>query len=167
MSNRSKYSRVVSLTVALILLYIAESAFFPRIMGTVPSVLVPFTVAVGMCEGPYMGAGFGVAAGMLMDYSLNVFGFSSLLLLVAGAAAGLAVTYFRRTALTATAFTLAAGVFFFFVKWFFMYFLWHGGELVYRVFLQVLFAVLLSVPVYLLTAALSRKYGSMKSGRLM
>lgn len=163
MPHRFRYARVLSLMAALAVLYTVEDCIFPELFGAVPSLLIPFTVAVGICEGPYMGAGFGVAAGLLMDHAASAFGFSALLLLVIGTATGLVITYFRRTAVSALVFTAVSAAVFFVIKWFFLHYLWYGFGRLEIAGLQTLYAALLAIPVYLLTQLLSKRFGSLQN----
>lgn len=163
MPNTFKHARVFSLILAFTLLYIIQDCAFPRILGTVPSLLIPFVVSVGILEGPYMGAGFGVAAGLLIDHGANYFGFAALLLLIIGTASGLLISYFRVSVITAVVFTAVGGLFFFFTRWFFLYFLWYGGGEYVPALMGAFFAAALCFPVYYLVKKLSKKFGTLKS----
>lgn len=163
MPNTFKHGRIFSLILAFILLYIVEDCLFPRVLGTVPSLLIPFVISAGILEGPFIGAGFGIAAGLLIDHGADYFGFASMLLLILGVAAGLLVSYFRVSVITAIVFTAAGGLFYFSLRWFFLYFLWYGsGEYVPAV-MGTFFACALQFPVYYLVKALSKKFGSLKA----
>lgn len=163
MPNTFKHARIFSLIIAFILLYIIEDCIFPRILGTVPSLLIPFVIAAGILEGPYMGAGFGIAAGLLIDHGANHFGFAAMLLLVIGAAAGLLISYFRVSVITAIVFTAAGGLFYFTVRWFFLYFLWYGSGEYVPALMGAFFASVLQIPVYYLVKKLSKNFGSLKT----
>lgn len=162
MKRPFRYGRAIFTVASLIVLFIAEDCALPEIFGVVPSLLLPFTVAMGICEGPYMGAGFGVAAGMLMDFGGTAFGFSSLLLLVVGAASGLFTLYFRRTVLAAAFFTAVSAILFFGVKWVFLQYIWYGVQRLDVLILQAVFACVLSPAVFIPFRGLSKRFGDLK-----
>jgi len=166
MKRLPDYPRFLSLLLLMFALLLCECDLFVPVFGVVPKLLLPFTVAVGMAEGPYFGASFGVAAGLFLDHGTTLgYGFSSLLLLVCGVAAGLFIAYFRLSFLTAAFFTLLGGVLTFTLRWFFLYYLWYGsGRFFPIVPLEILYAVLCSVPVFFAVRLLSRRFGSLKHG---
>lgn len=160
MPTTFKYARIFSLILAFILLYIIEDCIFPRILGTVPSLLIPFVISAGILEGPFVGAGFGIAAGLLIDHGTGHFGFASMLLLILGVASALLVSYFRVSVITAIVFTAVGGLFYFTLRWFFLYFLWYGAGEYVPALMGAFFASVLQFPVYYLTKAISKKFGS-------
>ncbi len=144
-----------------LLLYLVESALLPPVFGVSICCLAPFTVLIGMHCGPYAGAAFGAVAGFLMDVGMtSALGFSGMLLLVLGGAAGLAVLPLRVNFWLSLLFC-AAGMFLFStVRWFFLYGLWHAGEelLYLRVVpLQVLYATIAAAPLYFLVRWIDRR----------
>ena len=164
MPRQREYPRVLSLVLVMFLLLLLERDIVPPVFGVSPSFLLPFVLAVGMTEGPCFGGGFGAAAGLFLDQGVtSAYGFRALLLMTVGIAAGLFISYFRMTVPTAAVFTLAAAVFVFVLRWFFLYYLWHGTGWFFSIVpLQILYAVLLSAPVFLLVRAVSRRFGSLK-----
>ena len=164
MPHRAEYPRIVSQILALAALFTLEDVIFAPIAGVCMSLTLPFVVALGICEGPYMGAFFGAAAGLLTDAGKNyAFGVSALFLMIVGMTAGLVIGYFRRTPLTALVFTLASAIFVYVLEWFFLYYIWHGaGAFFPAVPLEVLYATVFSVPVYLIVHALSRRFGNLR-----
>lgn len=164
MFRRSEYSRSLSLILAMLVLLLFQMDILPPVFGVTLPLALPFVVAVGMTEGPYLAAGLGVAAGLILDQGrTSAYGFSALLLLVVGTAAGLFISYFRLRSVTAALFTLIAALFCYPLRWFFLYYLWHGADGFFRfVPLQILYATLLSIPLFYLVCALSRRFGSLR-----
>ena len=164
MPQHHEYPRLLSITLAMLVLLFLEQDVFVPVFGVTPSLALPFVVAVGITEGPYMGGGFGAAAGLLLDHGIAAgYGFSALLFMILGIAAGLLIDYFRLSVPTCAVFTAAAAFVGFTLRWFFFWYLWHGTGLFFRVVpLQLLFATLLSAPVFLLVRFLSRRFGSLK-----
>ena len=85
--------------VSAFLLFLTQMAprFFPVIMNARPMPLILLVVCVAMFEGPYMGAGIGVIAGLLWDlYSFRVFGLHAFLLMAIAVMVGLLVQWILR-----------------------------------------------------------------------
>ena len=89
---------------ALFVLLIAVTAVFQHTGGAVPSLfsakaflLIPLTVCIAMQEKSMGGLSFGLLAGILWDFAtVKGDGFYSVVLALAGFAAGVAVTYLVR-----------------------------------------------------------------------
>ncbi len=163
MTRSSPLPRVLSFSLSLLVLLLFQRDILPPLWGVAIPLVLPFLVTVGMTEGPYLAAGLGVVAGLILEQGRpGAYGFSALLFLLVGVAAGLLIFYFRRRLLTAVLFTLAAALFTCFLRWFFLSFLWHGGGGFAVVLLETAMAALLSLPLYGLTHLLSKRFGSLK-----
>lgn len=164
MNRQFAYARGLSLATALVLLLFLELDVLPPLWGVRIPLVLPFVVAVGMVEGPYLAAGLGVAAGLVLDQGCTTaYGFSALLLLVVGVAAGLLVSFFRLRRLTALLFTLGAGLVVFPLRWFFLCGLWYGNQGFFRyVPLELLYAGVMAFPISMGVGFLSRRFGSLR-----
>ena len=93
------YLRWFAYGMILLLVSVLQSSprVFPVIGGAHPFPLLPTAVCIAMFEGPLVGAGVGVGAGVLWAmYADRLFGFDALLLLVIGCLCGLLVQVFIR-----------------------------------------------------------------------
>lgn len=112
--------RRVGMVTLLSIVLLAETAFFPhtRVVGVVPDVMILAVAAVAAREGAEMGAGFGFAAGVLIDLFLEVpVGLSALSYTVVGYGVGTLHTGIMRSTwwiapLLGGAASLAAGTIF-------------------------------------------------------
>lgn len=87
---------------AVVLLVIALMQMSPRCFPVIsharPTPLILFTVCVAMLEGPAIGSIMGVAAGLLWDlYSMRIFGYYGLMLMLLGLAVSLLVQWWLRS----------------------------------------------------------------------
>lgn len=96
---KTKYLRIGFYIFLLFVLYILVITpnIIPRFFGTAPLVLLPFSIAVAMIEGEFVGGIMGGISGLLVDItSSRVQGFSALIFLLLCVAAGLLVEYLIR-----------------------------------------------------------------------
>ncbi|MBE6806507.1 MAG: rod shape-determining protein MreD [Ruminococcaceae bacterium] len=135
---------------------------FPPILNARPTPLVLFVVCVAMFEGPRIGAAFGVISGVLWDlYSVRVFGFTALQLLLISVVVALLIQWLLRTNFWSGMLLCLCGVLVqMLVEWFFRYVLYMHEEmlsvLVYVYLPNALYTVLLSPLMYWLVMTLAR-----------
>ncbi len=87
----------VAVTLLFFFLQTAPHGFLP-VYGARPEPLILLTVGVAVMEGAKAGGFIGFLAGLLWDvYSLRLFGFQALMLLLIGVTAGLLIEWLLRT----------------------------------------------------------------------
>ncbi len=149
---------------AALLLMLMQNAphFFPVIGYVRPTPLVLFVVCVAMFEGPRVGAAIGVASGLMWDlYSVRVFGFTALQMLIISVIVALLVQWLLRTNFLSGMLLCVCGVLVqMLIEWFFRYALYMHEE-VWRILLSVylpnaLYTMVLSPVMYWIVLALAR-----------
>lgn len=106
---------------------------FPTVSGMRPELLLPFVVAVAVCEGEVTGGVVGLFAGLLWDLTgMAPFGYHGLFLMAAGIFAGLLVRTLLHAAVLPA--LLVSGVFcllFELISWFFLDYMAGGQDFVF------------------------------------
>lgn len=87
-----------SYVLVMILLYVLQTTpGFLAVYGVKPNFVVAAAVCIAMYEGEFAGGIYGLLAGILCDLSsMGLFGFHSVILLIAGVCTGLLVIYMLR-----------------------------------------------------------------------
>ena len=105
MERRYKFFRCLAYTIEILILFIAQQTpGLPTLMGARPALLVAVVFPIALLEDEWMGMGFGLFAGLLMDIGSagSVLGVHAILLAVLGYFVGLlAVNLIRTNLLTA------------------------------------------------------------------
>lgn len=114
--NRTKQLnalRFISYAALLLLAYVLQTTpHLFSIFGVKPMLLIPAAICVAMHEGELAGGIYGAAAGVLCDTAgQSFFGYYSILLLAACAAAGLLVIYMMNLTLKGAVLVVAAVTF--------------------------------------------------------
>lgn len=137
---------------------------FPAVLGVRPVLLLPFVVAVAVCEGEITGGVVGIFAGLLWDLSgLAPFGYHGLFLMIAGVFAGLLVRTLLHAAVLPA--LLLSGVFSLLlelISWFFLDYMAGGQNFVYA-FLHIvlptaLYSFAFVLPFYYWARFLRRRF---------
>lgn len=135
---------------------------FPVIAFARPAPLILFTVCVAMLEGPALGSVMGLLAGLLWDlYSMRIFGYYGLMLMVIGLTVSLLVQWLLRANFLAAMLLSLCGVAVYTVlDWLICYVLFLHDEMItvlVHVYLpNALYTALLSPLMYGFVLALAR-----------
>lgn len=165
MSNAAKgiLIKIITHALMLLVLFVLQSMVFSRlrIMGASPLILPVAVVGVALLEGATWSGAFGIAAGVFCDVSYSeTTVFFTVLLPVLGIVIGLLSEYFLARGLLSyllcCVLTLAIIAFF----QLFAFLVFNGVNpqaLLKTALLQTLYSLVLAVPVYYFTGAVSRK----------
>lgn len=132
----------------------ATPALF-SIHGIKPVLVIPLAVSVALFENEVGSGAFGLAAGLLWDFSAGkLFGFYGMVLMVCCICVSLLSMYFMKVNLT-NAVLLSAGTGFLLSLWnfIFYYLIWGYGNAVLsftKLMLVLVYTVILAGPIYLL-----------------
>lgn len=134
--------------IELFLMFIIEQTpnLIPDVYGVYPSLVMCVCISVAIFEGEIAGMYFGLAGGLLLDYtSTKIFGFYALFLTVICYVCGLLVVNLMRNNIVTTM-ILGAGSFLSIalVKWFFFYVIWDYPSLFYHLYAIILPSALYS-----------------------
>ena len=149
MSGEKSWIKWVAYSIELFLMYVLEQTpnLIPDMFGAYPSLVMCVCISVAIFEGEVPGLFFGLAGGLMLDYtSTKIFGFYALFLTVLCYFCGLLVVNLMRnnivtTMLLGSASVLIMGI----VKWFFFYVLWDYPSLFYHLYAFILPSVLYTV----------------------
>lgn len=150
------------LFVLLIALFQMSPRGFPVIAYARPTPLVLLTVCVAMLEGPALGSVIGAAAGLLWDlYSMRIFGYYGLLLMVIGLTVSLLVQWLLRSNfLSAMLLSISSVIVYTLLDWLICYVLFLHDEMIavlIHVYLpNALYTIMLSPLMYWVVLLLAR-----------
>ena len=125
----------------------------PVIAGARPVLLIPFAICVAMYEGDTYGGAFGLITGLLWDFSANrVLGFNAVLLMLAGVACGIIITYLMQNNIFSSLILCGGAVFLLeLFDWFFYYLLWGYDKpllVFFQAYIPTMMYSMLFVPVF-------------------
>lgn len=153
MWKKKRYWKWSALAIIALLLYVFQVTVSPVIFDVPINWMLPFVIITAICEGPVVGAAYGIYCGLLSDIFASPFGYTALIYMILAIAAGLIVNMLRSGIFITVAITAVAGLIYFTLTWFFFYYFWYGEALLYFriVPLQILYSSLASVILYYAT----------------
>ena len=158
MWKKKRYWKWAALSLIGLLLFILEEAL-PQIFSVPVNLLLPFVLVTAIYEGPVVGASYGIYCGILSDIFSSPFGYTALIYLILGCAAGLVMIYLRQSVTVAFLFTLVGGLVYFSLTWFLFYYFWYKeGLLYFRIVpLQILYSAIITVILYPLSGFVKKR----------
>ncbi len=158
MWKKKRYWKWAALALIGLLLFITQEAL-PEIFSVPVNLLLPFVLVTAIYEGPVVGGAYGIYCGLLSDIFFSPFGYTALIYLILGCAAGLVMIYLRQALTVALIFTLIGGLFYFTLTWFLFYYFWYGeGLLYFRIVpLQILYSTVAAVMIYGLSGFVKKR----------
>lgn len=165
MSNAAKdiLIRIITHTLMLLVLFVLQSMVFSRlrVMGAAPLILPVTVVGVALSEGATWSGAFGIAAGIFCDASyMETTVFFTVLLPILGVLAGLLSELFLTQGLLSYLLccVLTLAIIAFFQLFAFLVFRDVSPQaLMITALLQTIYSLILAVPVYYFTKAVSLK----------
>ncbi len=164
------FMRWLCYSLVLLFFYLWEVA--PLIRGWCPLLIIPLATAVAMFEGEFAAGIFGVFCGFMLDIaSGTLIGFSSLLLLAVCPTISLLGQFWLKTSwLTHLVLNTISAVLMCSMDFLFLHWVWEressGISFVHSLLPAYLWAVILSIPVYLLVRLISNKFRPKEERRL-
>lgn len=152
MWKKKRYWKWSALALIALLLYVFQSTVSPVIFDVPINWLLPFVILTAICEGPTVGAAYGIYCGLLTDIFASPFGYTALVYMALGISAGLMIGMLRSGLFVAVAMTAVAGLIYFTLTWFLFYYFWYGeAGLYFRIVpLQILYSSVAAVVLYYL-----------------
>lgn len=154
----------------LLIFYLWEVA--PLIRGWCPLLIIPLATSVAMFEGEFAAGIFGVFCGFMLDIaSGTLIGFSSLWLLAACPTISLLGQFWlKRSWLTHLVMNTVTVILICALDFLFLHWVWErelsGISFVHSLLPAYLWAIILSLPVYLLVRAISLRFRSKEERKL-
>ena len=164
------FLRWLCYSLVLLLFYLWEVA--PLIRGWCPLLIIPLATAVAMFEGEFAAGVFGVFCGFMLDIaSGTLIGFSSLWLLVLCPAISLLGQFWlKRSWLTHLVMNTISVIFICSMDFLFLHWVWERESssisFVHSLLPAYLWAVIFSIPVYLLVRFISLRFRPKEERRL-